>query len=140
MSIRFRRMLSVTVLAILMSGCASAGMFPSAHLTEVQLSAGNFQVVATNVGGEAQAEYILGASVAVFTEMRTFALARISGTGMLYQEALEALWADFSRRHGPVEGRRLALVNVRFDSDALNLLLFTRARISVRADVVEFVP
>ena len=35
--------------------------------------------------------------------------------------------------------RTLALVNIRFDSDALNLLVYTRPRISVRADVVEFI-
>jgi hypothetical protein len=37
-----------------------------------------------------------------------------------------------------VEGERLALVNVRYDVSALNLLLYTQPTVTVRADVVEF--
>lgn len=115
-------------------------MFPSAHLTEVHLAEGNFTVVATNVSGEAEAGYVIGLSGALYTEMRTIALARVSGTGQLYAEAIQDLWRNFEAANGPVAGRRLALVNVRFDSDALNLLIYTRPRVFVRADVVEFEP
>lgn len=126
------------LLLVILPGCASTGMFPSAHLTEVHLSDGNFTVMATNVSGEAEAGYLIGLSGALYTEMRTLALARVSGTGQLYSEALQDLWRNFEAANGPVAGRRLALVNVRFDSDALNLLLYTRPRVFVRADVVEF--
>ena len=70
--------------------------------------------------------------------MSTLALARVSGDGMLYAAALEDLWRNSSERHGSVEGRTLALTNVRFDGDALNLILVTRPTVTVRADVVEF--
>jgi hypothetical protein len=134
------RVLPVALLVAALSGCASAGIFPAAHVSAVDLRDGNFQVVAVNVGGEAQAGYILGVSAAIFGEMRTVALARVMGTGRLYQEALADLWANFERQHGSAPGRSLALVNIRFDSEALNLILFTRPTVSVRADVVEFSP
>jgi hypothetical protein len=133
-------LLLATLVPILLTGCASSGMFPSAHLTEVHLAEGNFSVVATNVSGEAQAGYLIGLSAALYTEMRTVALARVSGTGQLYSDAVQDLWRNFEAENGPVAGRRLALVNVRFDSEALNLLVYTRPRVFVRADVVEFEP
>lgn len=128
------------LVAVLLTGCASSGMFPSAHLTEVHLADGDFRVVATSVSGEAQAGYLVGVSAALYTEMRTVALARVSGTGQLYSDAIQDLWRNFEAENGPVAGRRLALVNVRFDSEALNLLVYTRPRVFVRADVVEFEP
>ena len=124
--------------ALLVSGCASSSMFPAATLTTVELAESNFRVVATDVGGEASAAYLLGLSVAVGPDLRTLALARIEGEGFLAREALADLWRNFEASHGSVLNRRLALVNVRFDADVLNLLLYVRPRMSVRADVVEF--
>jgi hypothetical protein len=51
---------------------------------------------------------------------------------------MEDLWSSFEAQHGPAEGRRLALVNVRYDSDATNLLLYSDLTLAIRADVVEF--
>jgi hypothetical protein len=134
------RIIPILLLASSIAGCASSGIFPTANITDVQLSAANFRVLATNVTGEAQADYVLGVSAAIFSEMRTFAVARIDGSGMLYREAVQDLWANFERQHGAAAGRSVALVNVRFDSEAVNLLVFTRPRVSVQADVVEFTP
>jgi ABC-type transporter Mla MlaB component len=138
-------MRSLPILLILLvplafSGCATSGFLAAGHLTEVQLSAPNYRIVAVDVSGEAEAAYILGLSASLGPEMRTIALARVSGTGQLYREALADLWRNFEQQHGPVTHRRLALVNLRFDSEALNLLVYTRPRIYVRADVVEFTP
>jgi hypothetical protein len=130
---------AVLLAILLCSGCASSGMFPAATLTTVELADDNFRVVATGVGGEAYAAYILGVSASIGPELRTFALARIEGEGFLAREALQDLWRNFEAEHGPVVGRRLALVNVRFDTDVLNLLVYVRPRMSVRADVVEFI-
>lgn len=129
---------AILVLGLLLSACATTGTFNSATLTGVELSEDNYSLVATGVRGEAEAAYVLGVSTAFLSEMRTVALARVSGSGSLYAEALEDLWRNFEAEHGSATGRSLALVNVRFDSDALNLLVYTRPRISVRADVVEF--
>lgn len=49
------------------------------------------------------------------------------------------LWRSFRDEHAEAGGRALALANVNFDADALNLLLVTRQTVTVRADVVEFV-
>jgi hypothetical protein len=128
----------VLVSAMLFSGCLNTGMFLSTNNTEVELSSNNYEIVATNVSGEAKAGYILGLSFSAGAATNTFAIARVSGSGMLYMEALENLWADYEEKHGSVLGKKLALVNVRYDSDVLNLLLYTEAKISIRADVVEF--
>ncbi|MBC8231669.1 hypothetical protein H8E77_19135 [bacterium] len=110
-------------------------------MTNVELSESNFRVVATNVYGEASADYLLGYSFAQFGEMQTIALIPLGGDRLLYKVALENLWRNFEQTDGNnIKGRSLALVNVRFDSDALNVLVFyTRPKISVRADVIEFV-
>ena len=130
----------IALVLTVLTGCASTGVFNAANLTNVELSKDNYRVVATNVHGEASAEYLFGFSVAQRGEMQTLALIPLSGDRLLYQSALENLWQNFAGAHGDVEGRSLALVNVRFDSDAQNVLFFyTKPTISVRADVVEFV-
>lgn len=123
---------------ILFSSCANRGMFLSLNQTQVQLSKPNFHIVATNVQGEARAGYLLGISYSLGSAAETVALARVSGKGLLYKEALENLWENYEREHGRVEGKKLALANVRYDSDILNLLVYTEVRIIVRADIIEF--
>ena len=130
---------TITLLAgLTFSGCAQAGLFTSANLTEVQLRSANYQIVAINVHGEADAAYLLGVSFSTGMATQTLALWRVDGTGLLYKEAMENLWANFAAEHGPIAQRKLALVNVRYDSDNLNLLLYTQGKISIRADIVEF--
>lgn len=124
---------------LLLAGCANSGMFAAANVTDVQLAEANYRLVATNVSGEAEAGYLLGLSAGSGLGLSTLALIRIQGEGLLYKEALEDLWQNFEAQYGSVEGRRLALVNVRYDADALNVLgLYTRPKVSIRADVVEF--
>lgn len=135
----FHHLTAILFLSIIITGCSSTGAFHSANLTEVQLTEANYEVIATNVTGEATAGYLLGVSSGIgLQQMQTFALARISGNGMLYGEAIQDLWQNFSEEYDKVEGRNLALVNVRYDTDALNLILYTQPKVSVRADVVEF--
>jgi hypothetical protein len=128
----------VVVISLAITGCASTGIFPSSNITEVQLSNSNFKIVARDVSGEAEAGYLLGTTYSIGMTTATFALIRIDGTGMLYKEALEQLWKNYESKNGPVEGKRLALVNVRYDSDAINTGVYTKAKIIVRADIVEF--
>jgi len=131
-------LLLIAVLALFTTGCVSTGAFPAANVTNVELSEGNYEIVATDVAGEASAGYILGLSAGTGFQMGTLALARVQGEGALYRQAIQNLWTNFRAEYGDVEGRDLALVNVRFDGDALNLILYTRPTVSVRADVVEF--
>ena len=136
----FMRLFGLSVVLTTLVGCASTGRFSSTNLTNVELSQSNFRIIASNVSGEASADYLLGFSIAKGGEMHTIALIPLGGDRMLYKVALENLWRNFEQTHGNIKGRSLALVNVRFDADALNVLVFyTRPKISVRADVIEFV-
>jgi len=113
-------------------------MFIAGNLTDVQLQKNNFKIVARGVSGKASAGYLFGVSWSVGMAANTFALIRVKGTGMLYKEALDNLWMDYQAAHGTAEGKRLALVNIHYDSDALNLFIYTSLKVMVRADVVEF--
>ncbi len=120
------------------AGCATGGMFVAGNLTDVQLQKGNYKIIARGVTGEATAGYLLGASMPMGVTTNTFAVVRVDGTGMLYKEAMDNLWKNFESAHGSAEGKKLALINVHYDSEALNLFFHTQPRIIVRADVVEF--
>ena len=61
--------------ALLLSGCASSGLFFSMNNTAVELSENNYEIVATNVSGEAEAGYILGLSFSAGAATNTLALA-----------------------------------------------------------------
>lgn len=124
--------------ALLLTGCSNMGAFLSANQTIVNLNEGNYTIAATNVTGESDAGYLLGVSYSTGTTASTLALARVSGTGKLYAEALEDLWANFEAENDPVEGQRFALANIRYDSDILNLIVYTKLSITVRADVIVF--
>ena len=128
----------VAVMVAALSGCAQMGMFAAANMTSVELSAPNYEVVAIGVSGEAKASYLLGVTYSNGPQTGSVALARIGGTGKLYKEAMEDLWAAFEEQHGPIEGRRLALTNVRCDADSHNLLLYSDMTLAIRADVIEF--
>ncbi len=130
--------LPALALTIVFAGCGQAGQFAATNLTQVELSAPNYKVVATGVSGEARASYLIGVTVSNGPVTNSVSLKRLNGTGKLYQEALESLWAQFAAEHGEVEGRRLALVNIRYDADTRNLVLYSDVVLSVRADVVEF--
>ena len=119
-------------------GCSTSGMFTSINSTNVELRQANYKIVATNVSGESEAGYLIGITIPSGSLTNTLAFVRVSGTGMLYKEALENLWDNYKEKYGNIEGEKLALVNVRYDTDALNLFLYTSAKIYVRADVIRF--
>ncbi len=130
--------LFLCLVLLAMSGCSTGGMFSSGNITDVQLQRNNFKIIARGVSGEATAGYILGGSFSMGMATNTFALVRVYGTGLLYKEALEDLWKNYETTYGSVEGKKLALINVRYDAEALNLIVYTRPKINIRADVIEF--
>lgn len=134
----FKSLLGVALITSILSGCASSGMHMSSSFTNVELSSANYSIVARSVSGEARAGYILGASFGVGMYAQVFGVARVSGEGALYKTAMDNLWNNFEANHGNVEGRNLALVNVRFDIDALNLIVYTQPILTIQADVIEF--
>jgi hypothetical protein len=121
-----------------LSGCASTGLTASSHLTNVQLTNPNFRLVATNISGEATSKGVLGVSYGVGMATTQLALIPLQDDRMLYKTAMKNLWSNFEATNGPVANRRLALVNVRYDSDALNLFFYTSVTTGIVADVVEF--
>jgi hypothetical protein len=130
----------VILAAASLTACATGGTLRSTNLTNVGLSSDNYRVIAKDVSGEASAGYLFGFSAASGQQITTLALIRVEGDGQLYKHALEELWASFEEEHGPAEGRALALVNIRHDADCTNVVgIFTKARMWVRADVVEFI-
>lgn len=124
--------------ALFISGCTTSGAFLSANQTQVNLSQGNYTITATGISGSSEAAYVLGVSYSTGFIANTLAIARVEGTGMLYKEALEDLWINYEKDHGAIDGKRLALTNIRYDTDILNLLIYTKVMVGVRADVVEF--
>ena len=125
--------------ALFTSGCTTSGAFLSLNNTQVNLEEANYRIAATNLTGESESAYVLGLSYGSGLTTNTIALARVEGTGMLYKEALEQLWENYEEQHGSIEGKRLALANVRYDTDVLNLILYTKVTLGVRADIIEFV-
>jgi len=124
--------------AAALTGCAQAGLFAAGNMTTVELAEPNFEVVATSVGGSSSAAYLIGVSYSMGHRTESVSLFRVRGTGELYGEAMANLWSQFAEEHGPVEGRKLALVNVRYDSSVRNYLLYNEAKLTIRADIVEF--
>jgi hypothetical protein len=124
--------------AFILSGCSNTGAFLSANQTIVNLNEGNYSLTATNVSGESESGYLLGVSYSTGLNAATLAIARVEGTGLLYAEALENLWNNYEAEHGDISDRKLALANVRYDSDILNLILYTKVKVIVRADIIEF--
>lgn len=132
------QVLLLLLATLLLGGCTSSGAFLAANQTIVNLEDGNYTIAATNVMGESESAFILGLSYSTGLSATTLAIARVEGTGMLYAEALENLWTNFELSGEEVEGQKLALTNVRYDSDILNLIVYTKVKVIVRADIVRF--
>jgi hypothetical protein len=130
--------LELLVCAFFLSGCTTGGAFLAQNLTNVELSRDNFEIIAKEVVGTAHADYLLGLSSSSGAGSNTLALVRVGGTATLYNDALNNLWRNFEENYGSTEGRNLVLVNVRYDADILNLIVFTKTTLFVHADVVEF--
>lgn len=124
--------------AIFIQGCTTSGAFLALNQTQVELAQANYSITATNVYGEAESAYVLGVSFSNGLTATTLAIGRVEGTGLLYKEALENLWKNYETDNGTIDGKHLALTNVRYDADILNLIIYTKVKVSVRADVVEF--
>ena len=123
----------------LMSGCTTGGSFLAQNVTSVELSNSNFKFVARNLQGFSQADYLIGLSYSTGFMANTLALVRIGGSEKLYDDAVQDLWKNYSEKHGDMAGKKLVLVNLRYDTDILNLVVYTQTKLFVSADVVEFV-
>jgi hypothetical protein len=166
-----RNILGVLAFALVLfvvQGCSTAGLLPSAHVTQVQLAQPNYKIVATGVSGSAKVANAFGLSIGIglgsisqgvipiadkrlkaeYKVLKVKADASQDDKDRLvqlknmrfnaYQAALDDLWRNFEAKHGKASGRSLALANIRFDSRNLNLLVYSQSVLTLTADVVEF--
>jgi len=130
--------LSSLLLLAYLTGCSAGGSFMANNVTNVDLSEQNFEFVAKNVEGFSRAEYVIGISYSSGFMANTLALVRTGGSAKLYDDAIKNLWDNFKLEYGSTEGRNLLLANVRYDTDILNLLLYTQTDLYIHADIIEF--
>lgn len=124
--------------AFLLTGCGNAGMFVASNSTEVQLKEGNYTIVAKNVTGTSEMSYLFGASYSWGVATNSVGLIPLDGDKMLYKEARESLWDNFEKQGESIEGRTLALINIQYDSNTTNFMIYTKASVSITADIIEF--
>ena len=123
---------------ISLNSCYTGGSFISQNVTNVELSDANFKIIEKNLEGFASADYLIGMSYSTGFIANTVAVVRISGPAKLYDAAIQNLWEKFEAKHGNREERKLALINVHYDSDILNLIVYTKTKLFITADVIEF--
>lgn len=124
--------------SVIFSGCASSGLLASINTTQVQLSQANYKVVATSITGTARTEYLLGASFGFGMSTSAIALIPLDKDRALYKLALQDLWKNYETIYGSPAGKRLALINMRYDTQTANWILYTSPKVTLVADVVEF--
>lgn len=127
------KMLLVAAAASLLGGCAAVaplipGLMPSGGAnaefhtgTQVKLDHANFQMMKTNVIGECKGFSLLGIITIVPARFST-AMNRLYGQAEVQQ------------------GRPQTLVNVVVERSSTYVILYSIPKVSIRADVVEFVP
>jgi hypothetical protein len=135
---RFIFMLFSLIFLLTLNACYTGGSFIAQNTTNVELSNSNFKIVEQNLEGSASADYLIGASSSFGFISQTFAIIRIGGTAKLYNEAIQDIWRKYEEKHGDRSGKKLALINIHYDTDILNLLLYTRTTLYIHADVIEF--
>jgi hypothetical protein len=124
--------------AFLLTGCGNTGMFMASNSTEVQLKERNYTIVAKNVTGTSETSYLLGASYSWGVATNSIGIIPLDRNKMLYKEARESLWDNFEKQGESIEGRTLALINIQYDSNTANFIVYTKASVSITADIIEF--
>ena len=120
---KYRSWLAVTMGAMLLavSGCSSIGVFKGQTTSAVvELSRKNYKIVKATAKGESSGFSLLGV------------IPIVSPT---YAAAKEQLYGSLGT---PVEGKAVALINQTEDNSFLYLVLFAIPRITVTADVIEY--
>jgi len=103
-----------------LSGCSSIGSMPHVMGTQTNLSRNNFKVIKSGVQGRDSGFSLLG----------FLPIASPS-----YADAMADLHSKID-----MEGKATALANVTQDRSNLYLILFSIPRLTITADIVEFMP
>jgi hypothetical protein len=139
MKIKIMLFLLFAWLVMITSSCTTGGSFLAQNVTNVELSDPSFKFAARNLEGYSKANYLFGVSYSMGQMANTLALIRLGGSVKLYDDAVQDLWKKYKDKHGEIEGKKLALVNIRYDTDILNLVVYTQTELYITADIVEFV-
>ena len=132
---RMQKIIALFGLVLLSAGCASMGTMSTTlselnpntssleihNQTDVKLTEGNFEVVKTNVVGQARGFALLGF---------------INIVPARFQTAMDRLYVKASMETGKPQ----TLGNLIVEKTSAYWILFSIPRVSVRADVVEFTP
>tara|TARA_R110000868_G_scaffold37111_14_gene131656 strand:- start:69102 stop:69515 length:414 start_codon:yes stop_codon:yes gene_type:complete len=130
--------LLILISVFILTGCSNSGAFIATNSTTVELSEANYIISAKSVTGFAESSYLIGVSTSWGIATNANGLFKLKGTETLYKDAREDFWNKYEADHGSIEGRKLALVNVQFDSQTKNFVVYTYAKVTMTADVVEF--
>ena len=95
-------------LVVLLSGCGTGGAFQTTHVTNVELSKPNFNIVVRDLQGSSMQGYLIGVSISQGSDVGTFALIKVSGVEKLYDTAIKDLWNNYREKYGDPEGKKLA--------------------------------
>jgi hypothetical protein len=114
------RTLFLLGLLVVSFGCANRGVVPYPTGTQVELTRKNYRIVKSNALGRSSGFSFLGV-IPILPPRQTNAMS------------------DLYSRAGLSEGKAQALVNVIQEKSTLYLILFSVPRLTVRADVVEFI-
>jgi hypothetical protein len=112
-----KRILSLLVLACLLTGCGNAGSFTKLNDTRTNLTSNNYRVIMTNVIGQDDG-------------IRVFGI----GTKAKWSAALAQI-----REQAQIKDRSRALINVTEDDDWYNVLIVAGETLTITADVIEFI-
>ena len=102
------------------AGCAGRGPLPLASGTRVELARKNYRLIRPNVTGRSSGFYFLGVIPIIPPR---------------YTDAMSDLYS----KAGLSKGKAQALVNVVQEKSTIYLILFSIPRLTIRADVVEFI-
>jgi hypothetical protein len=113
---------SITALAAIGCGCSSAGgMRGGDTSTSVEFNRNNYEVIKAGAQGKSYGFRLLGV---------------IPITSPNYADAKANLYKDVKT---PLDGKAVALANQTWDHSDLYLVLFSIPRVTLTADVVQFV-
>lgn len=109
-----------SLMFLFLMGCTSVGTFSHTTRTTVDLSKRNYHIVKPNAIGKSTGFKFLGI-IPIVSPRYTKAMTN------LYSKA------------GVAEGRAMALANVVEERSSIYLILFSLPKLTIRADVIEFV-
>ena len=114
-------LVTLATFTLLLAGCSSQGDYRASNATAVNLAGNNYRIVKAGVTGESSGFKLLG--------IISFASPR-------YSEAKANIYKAVDE---PLGGRSIALANQTEDRSSLYLILFSIPKVTITADVIEFI-